>query len=63
MELYLEAVCEPAVVARREGRSSEVQPGTPQVIGPLRLGAFASTGSLLGLKYVEPFPGSMTNPG
>jgi hypothetical protein len=52
MELCLEVACKLAVVVRRHGRSSDIQPSTEKVIGPLRLDAFASPGSLLGLQSV-----------
>ena len=42
MDLCLEAACKLAVVERRPGRSSDIQPSTKEIIGPLRLGAFAS---------------------
>ena len=53
---YLEAAGKLAVVERRQGKSSDIQPSTKEVIGHLRTDAFASTGSLLGLQCVEFFP-------
>ena len=35
MELCLEAACKLAVVERRQGRSSHIQPSTKEIIGPL----------------------------
>jgi len=52
MELCLEAACKLAVVERRPGRSSDIQPSTKEIIGPLRLGAFASPSSLRGLQSI-----------
>ena len=52
MELCLEAARKLAVVARTEGRSSDIQPSAKEVIGHLRPDTFASPGSLLGLHSV-----------
>jgi hypothetical protein len=52
MELCLEAARKLAVVERKHGRSSDIQPSTEEIIGPLRLDAFASPASLLGLQSV-----------
>jgi len=52
MELSLEPGCKLAVVVRRQGMSSAIQPSTKEVIGHLRPDAFASPGSLLGLQSV-----------
>jgi hypothetical protein len=45
MGLCLEEACELAVVERRAGICSNLWPSGDEVIGPLRLGAFASPGS------------------
>ncbi len=45
MGLCLEEACKLAVVERRAGRTSNLLPSSDEVIGPLRLGAFASPGS------------------
>jgi len=51
MELCLEPACKLAVVERRQGKSSDIQPSAKEVIGHLRPDAFASPGSLLGLGH------------
>ena len=61
MDLWLEAAGKLAVVERTPGRTSKVRPSTEQVIGPLRLGAFASPGSLLGLQSVFVLPRIMNH--
>jgi hypothetical protein len=45
MGLCLEEACKLAVVERRAGWGSNLWPRGEEVIGPLRLGAFASPGS------------------
>ena len=52
MELCLEAACKLAVVDRRQGRSSDIQPSTKEVNVHLGPDVFASPGSLLGLNSV-----------
>ena len=52
MEPCLDAACKLTVVERRQGRSSNIQASTKEVIGHLRPDAFASPGSLLGLQGV-----------
>jgi len=52
MELSLEPACKLAVVERRQGMNSDIQPSTKEVIGQLRPDAFASPGSLLDLQSV-----------
>ena len=63
MGLWLEAAGKLAVVERAPGRTSKVCPSAKQVIGPLRLGAFASPGSPLGLQSVFVLTRIMNNPG
>ena len=52
MEPCLEAACKLAVVERKQGRSSDSQPSTEEVIEHLRPDAFASPGSLLGVQSI-----------
>ena len=56
MGLWLEAAGKLAVVERTPGRTSKVWPSSEQVIGHLRLGAFASPGSPPGLPCVFVLP-------
>ena len=63
MGLCHEEACKPAVVERRAGSGSNLWPSGEEVIGPLRLGAFASPGSPLGFQSVFVFPWIIDNPG
>jgi len=63
MDLCLEEAGGLAVVERRAGRTSTIQPSGEEVIGPLRLGAFTSPGSPLGLRSVFDFSRNINNPG
>ena len=61
MDLWLEAVGKLAVVDRTPGRTSKARSSAEQFIGPLRLGAFASPDSPLGLPSVFVFPRIMNH--